>query len=187
MGCVPVISLLPVQSPEAEQVVAFVEDQLRTVDPLKLTTSGEARNDRVGMGREAEFTATFTESTDTASLVVQLKVKIASSVSGPIVSLPTIDLIPSQLPEAVHSSALFEDQLRVILESESTVYASLVKLIIGVLTVVAEVDGASPSLPPQPLRVNTKNKYDNRILIVKFDISYVPKKNKMYRKTCFQR
>jgi hypothetical protein len=46
----PEIALLPDHAPEAEQEVAFVEDQVSIEDPLLVTDAGLAARDTVGDG-----------------------------------------------------------------------------------------------------------------------------------------
>lgn len=58
----PEIALLPDHAPEAEQELAFVEDQARVEDPPLATEAGLAASDTIGKGGRGASSAQFVDS-----------------------------------------------------------------------------------------------------------------------------
>jgi hypothetical protein len=97
----PETDLLPVQPPEAMQLVAFWLDQVSVLEPLALTLVGLAASMIVG----AATTETVTERDALPPVPVQPSEYVEVAATGPTVSLPVVDLLPLQAPEAVHDVA----------------------------------------------------------------------------------
>ena len=70
-----------------------------------------AENDTVGAGAA---TATLTDRLALPPMPLQVRVNVLSDVSDETVCDPLMDLLPDQLPEAVHVLALLLDQFSVV-------------------------------------------------------------------------
>src|SRR5262245_55066400 len=74
---------------------------------------------------------TFTVADSDPPTPSQVSVKLASSVSGPTVSVPLRALEPDQSPEAVHSVALLLVQLSALVSPSATEAGSAVSVTCG--------------------------------------------------------
>lgn len=110
VDCEPDVDLEPDQDPEALQLVALVDVQLRVDEPPELMLVGLAVRDTVtGFG-----VVTFTDTVPVAAppLPVHVRLYVALADSAPVDCEPDVDLVPDQSPEAVQVVALVEDQLK---------------------------------------------------------------------------
>lgn len=111
MLSLPVIARVPLQPPDAVQLVAFAADHEIVAAPPLVTDTGFADNDSVGAGEAVTLTTTFLVTVP--PLPVQASVNVLLAVSAPVETLvPEVGLPPDQAPEAVHELALVADQLR---------------------------------------------------------------------------
>jgi hypothetical protein len=109
--CVPVVAFAPDHAPEAVQVLAFVDDQLKVASSPALTEAGFALRETVGAGGGSPpSTSTVTERLVVPPGPVQDRIKTLVVVSGPTVSLPMFSFSPNQAPEAWQEVALRTDQ-----------------------------------------------------------------------------
>jgi len=117
MVSVPDVPLLPDQAPDAEQLVALVDDQVNVVEPPDCTEVGFALSVTLGAGAM--------ETVRLPLLVppgpVQVKVKVLVLLMGPTDCDPLAPLLPDQAPDAVQLSALVADQFKVVLLPAATV------------------------------------------------------------------
>lgn len=142
MVSVPVSSRAPLQDPEAEQLVAFVTDQVSVVAAPRRTAAGLALKVMTGWGA-VDVIATCALRSPPAPL--QVRTKVADAV-GVTVSWPEVDLEPVQPLLAVHEVAFEEDQLRIIADPSGTEVRSADKETVG-----AGLGGVEfPSPPPPP-------------------------------------
>jgi len=106
----PEVALLPVQAPEAVQVLAFVEDQVSVEDPPLATEVGFAASDTVGTAG-----ATVTDA-DALAVVppdpLQVRMKVLEAERAPVDLLPAVAFAPDHAPMAAQKAALLEDQVR---------------------------------------------------------------------------
>jgi hypothetical protein len=163
----PEIDFVPDHPPEAEQDVAFVEDQLSVDVPLVVTVDGLAESETV-TGSGTEDTVMVSELFLLPPAPVQASVYVVLAVSGPTPWEPEIDFVPDHPPEAEQDVAFVEDQLRVDVPLVVTVDGLAESETVGAPGVGAGVgvgvtDDAAPVLvltspapPPQPA-VNAEN------------------------------
>ena len=98
------MALLPLQPPEALQLVASVELHVNVDDPPLLTLVGLAVRVTVGAG----MTVTVTASLALPPAPVQVNAKLVVAVNAAVVCVPLVALVPLQPPEAVQPVALVE-------------------------------------------------------------------------------
>jgi hypothetical protein len=131
MDWLPEVALLPLQEPDAVHEVAELDVQATVVDPPLLTDVGDAERVTVGAG---VFEATLT---DAARLLVpplplsHVSVKVADAASGPTDSLPDVDLLPLQPPEAVQVDAFVVLHVSVVVPCAFTVVGLALSVIEG--------------------------------------------------------
>ncbi|OHB04227.1 MAG: hypothetical protein A2920_00755 [Candidatus Zambryskibacteria bacterium RIFCSPLOWO2_01_FULL_43_17] len=135
--------MLPVHPPEALQLVAFVDDQLRVEAPPDATLVGEA--DRVTVGGGFEVTVTVAEAFALPPGPVHVKVNVVLLVSAPVDWLPpeTGDFDPVQFPfageaEALQLVVLVDVHVRVEAPPEATLVGEADRVTAG----PAHVEGA---------------------------------------------
>ena len=102
----------PDQPPEAVQLVALLEVQLKVVEPPNGRLDGLA--DRFAVGGSGEATITLTESFASPPIPLQDKLKVLFEVRALIVCDPDNAFSPTQSPEAVQAVALLLLQLSVV-------------------------------------------------------------------------
>jgi hypothetical protein len=103
--CEPLVDLLPLQPPDAAHEVALVELHVNTDALPLLTEFGFAVSVTVAAGK----TATVAVATLLAPPApVQANECVVVVVSGAVFSVPLVDLLPLQPPDAVHEVALIE-------------------------------------------------------------------------------
>jgi hypothetical protein len=100
----------PVQSPEATQLVAAVDDQVRVELPPLVTRLGLAASVTVG---GLELTDTVAEFVAVPPGPVQARMNCVAALSATVAWLPLVGSGPVQPPEAVHAVALAADQVSV--------------------------------------------------------------------------
>ena len=106
----PEVAFAPLQAPDAVQLVASVEDQVRVDDCPETTLVGLALKDKVGAGG---VTVTVTDCVIVPPAPLQPRVKLLVLASAPVDWLPEVALAPLQAPDAVQPVALLEDQVKV--------------------------------------------------------------------------
>jgi hypothetical protein len=99
----PLVALLPDQPPEAVQLVAFVELQVRVAEAPLATLEGDAV--MVTSGAGCWPTDTVTDSARVPPSPVQVSVKTVLLVIGPVEAVPLVALVPDHPPEAVQDFA----------------------------------------------------------------------------------
>jgi hypothetical protein len=114
--------LLPLQSPDAVQLVASELDQLKVVDPPEDTLVGDAV--KLTTGTAAAFTVTVTESLIVPPGPVQERTKLLSPVNEETPSDPDRPFVPLQSPEEVQLSEFELDQFNVVPPLYSTLVES---------------------------------------------------------------
>jgi hypothetical protein len=107
----PLSGLLPVQSPAALQVVAFVVDQLISVRLPLVIVLGVAVTVTVGAATGGLDTATVASLVALPPGPVQVSAKTSLEVSQPVFLAPLSGLLPVQSPAAVQAVAFVADQL----------------------------------------------------------------------------
>ena len=108
---VPLVDFVPLQPPEAVQLVEFVELQLSTeVWPLAIDV-GFADSDAVGAGGGP--TVTVTDCCAVPPAPEQDRVKVFVAVSAPVETEPLVACTPLQPPEAVQLVAFVELQVSI--------------------------------------------------------------------------
>lgn len=148
---VPLVANGPVQAPEAEQLVALVEDQVRVAAPPGATLLGVAVSATVGAGGGVTVTVT-----DCAALPpgpLQESVNSVLAVSAPVEAEPNVARAPLQPPLAVQVSASVEDHESVDEVLYGTVLGEADRVTLGdggglTLTVTVWL-----ALPPAPVQV----------------------------------
>lgn len=111
---VPVLALLlvafvPVQPPDAVQLVALVDDQVRVDEAPVARLVGFAASVTVGAGT----TVTVADWLAVPPVPVQASVYVVVLATAPVLALPVVAFVPVQPPVAVQVVALVDDQVRV--------------------------------------------------------------------------
>lgn len=114
----PLRALVPVQPPDAVQLVALVDDQLSVVEPPLAIVDGAAVS--VTEGAAGCVTVTFTDCVADPPAPVQVSANAELAVRAPVDAVPDVALLPLQLPEAVQDVALVDDQVSVAAEPDTT-------------------------------------------------------------------
>jgi hypothetical protein len=137
--------LLPVQPPEAVQLVALVEFQLSVELPPLATLVGFAANASVGAGVVAcTFTVTLRVTDPPAP--EQLSENVAVALSAPVLSLPLVGRLPDHAPEAMQLVAAVLDQSRELLAPAPTFVGFAARASVGAGT--GSGSGSSLTLSP---------------------------------------
>ncbi len=100
---------------------------------------GFAVREIVGAGGGGGPTATVTDCPALPPAPLQTRVKVLVEVKGGVTSLPAVDLVPDQAPEAAHVVAFCDDQLSVAISPAVTDVGLALKNVI--------VGGAGGSVP----------------------------------------
>ena len=127
----PDVALVPDQAPEAVQLLALVEDQVRVLDPPLATLAGLAPRVTVGAGVAAVI-ATVTVFVAVRRRLLQLRVKLLELVSAPVVYDPEVPFDPDQAPLARHVSAHVDPQLSVLWEPDGILDGLALSVTVGV-------------------------------------------------------
>lgn len=149
MDCEPLTALLPDQSPDAEQVVAFAADQVRIELLPLLIVLGAAL--RLTMSTGA-VTVTVADCDALPPSPVQVRSYSVVLVSAPVDHVPLVATAPLQPPEAVHAVASVEFHVNSELAPVVTVEGAAVNVTVGagaVTTTWADCEAA----PPDPVQV----------------------------------
>jgi hypothetical protein len=130
------------------QLVAFSEDHVSVALPPVAIVMGD--DVRLALTSPTAATCTLTCITPPPPGPEQLRVKLLSWLKGPINSLPPVDRLPLQAPEASQESALLDDQLSV---TESPALTTLAETVRFTVAAGGELSGVSglDELPPLPL------------------------------------
>lgn len=154
----PEVDFVPLQPPDAEQDVAFVDDQ-RSVLLLPLVTDvGEADSETVGAGVGA-VTETVRLACAEPPAPVHVSVYDAEAVNAPVPWLPDVAFVPLQLPDAEHEVALVEDHVSVLLPPLLTVLGDADSETVGACAGVefrTDTEVLAWAVPPVPVQLSVK-------------------------------
>ena len=146
----PLIACEPLHPPEAVQLVALVEVQVR-VEALPLATlEGLALSDTVGAGGAETVTVADCDADPPAP--VQVRVNLVVVVSAGVVCEPAVASEPLQPPEAVQAVALVDDHVNTEVAPFAIVVGFAVSVTAGAGVVTVTVADCA-ALPPLPLQV----------------------------------
>jgi hypothetical protein len=146
----PLIAWAPLHPPDAVQLVALVEVQVR-VDALPLLTlEGLALNDTVGAGGAETVTVADCDAEPPAPGHVSVNFVVA--VRAGVVCEPAVASAPLQPPEAEQAVALVADQVSAEVAPLLTV-AGLAARVTAGAGVVTDTIADCAALPPLPLQV----------------------------------
>jgi hypothetical protein len=144
--CVPDVALVPVQLPDAVQLVAFVELQVNVDDPPDVMLAGDA--DSVTVGTGAIDTVAVCDAEPPAPEHVSVKLPLADS--APELCVPDVAFVPVQLPDAVQLVAFVELHVSVEEPCAATVLGAAVNVTVGACAIVTVADcDAEPPVPEQ--------------------------------------
>jgi len=152
VASLPLVALVPDQSPLATQEVALVEVQLRVEDPPWVTALGAAVRVRVGAGVGVDtVTVVLFEADPPAPLHVNVNVVVCANAAVPCE--PDVALVPLQPPDAVQADALVVDHVKVDVPPWATCAGLAASETVGAggvaLTVTAAVWDVDPPAPVQ--------------------------------------
>jgi hypothetical protein len=139
--CEPVVASVPVQLPDAVQLVAFVELHVSVEEPPEAILVGDA--DSVTVGTGAIDTVAVCEAEPPAP--AHVSVKLLSADSAPELCEPDVPSEPVQLPDAVQVVAFVELHVSVEEPPEAILVGDADSVTVG----TAEI-GAPPLLPLPP-------------------------------------
>jgi hypothetical protein len=106
----PDVALLPVQPPDAVQLVALVDDHVSLEVPPAATDVGDA--DSVAVGAVPTVpTVTVRGAVFHPPAPVQVSLNVVLAVNAPVVELPEVALVPVQPPDAIQLVALVDDHV----------------------------------------------------------------------------
>jgi hypothetical protein len=146
----PWIALEPDQPPEALQVVALVDDQVRVALPPLVMALGPTLKVTVGAG---DLMVTVADCTALPPGPEQVSVYVAFADKTPVDCEPLAGLLPDQPPEAVHAVAFAAFQFSVALVPLEMVLGDTPMLTVGAACFTDTVADCV-ALPPGPLQVN---------------------------------
>ncbi len=165
VDCVPLVTLVPLQPPEAVHEVAFVEFQVSVEEPPLATVVGFAVSVTVGAG----ITTTVAPATLLVPPVpLHVKVYDVLAASAPVLSVPLVALLPLQPSEAVQDAAFVELQVNVEAPPLAMEVGLAVSMTVGAGTTMT-VALATLLVPPVPVHVK---EYD--VLAVRAPVLSVP-------------
>jgi hypothetical protein len=148
--CVPPLTFAPVQPPEAVQDVALVELHVNVDAPPLATDVGFATSETVGAGTTETVAVTILLE---PPMPVQINEYDAAAVTGPVLWLPLVALVPPHPPEAVHEVALVEFHVSVEAPPLATELGFADSAAVAAAT-TATFAVATLLVPPRPLHVN---------------------------------
>ena len=141
---------MPLQAPDAVQLVAFVELQVSVDEPPLATLVGFAVSETDGAG--PAVTDTVTRRVAVPPVPVQASVNRASAVSAPVLCVPLSALVPLHAPEAVQLVAFVELHVSVAAVPVVTLVGVALSITVGAGTTVT--CAALVVLPPAPVQVS---------------------------------
>ncbi len=146
----PDVALIPVQDPEALQLVAFVVLHANWDALPDVTLVGDALNVTVGA---TVVTVTLAVCDTLPPLPAQASVKLELAVSAPVLWVPEVPFAPPQAPDAVQLVALVVVQDKLDAFPDCTLVGNAVSVNVGsvAFTVTAAV---CDSDPPTPVHVS---------------------------------
>lgn len=148
--CDPAVGSLPAQPPEAVQVVAFVDVQVKVEVPPLATVLGLAVIDTVGAGA---VTVIVADCAAEPPAPVHVSVNLVVAVRAAVACEPAVGSLPVQPPEAVQAVALVDDQVKAEVAPLFTVVGFAVKVTAGA-GVVTDTVADWAALPPLPVQVS---------------------------------
>jgi hypothetical protein len=151
----PFTVLLPVQPPEAVQLVALLVLQVSVAGLPTTTLAGLAASVRVGAGDVLTTTVTVWLVVPPAPL--QLSVKLDVAVSAPVAAVPASGLSPLQLPEALQLVALVELQASAEDWPLATAVGLAFSAIVGAAATLTLTETVRLVLPPGPEQDRVKS------------------------------
>jgi hypothetical protein len=146
----PFSALAPDQAPEAEQDVAFAEDQLRVALPPLAIALGPTLRLTVGVG---DLTETVVDCAALPPGPLQVKMYVVLTFKAPVDSVPRAVLVPNQPPEAVHEVALVDAQVIVVLLPWEIVLGLALIWTVGAAEATDTVADCV-AVPPTPVQVS---------------------------------
>jgi hypothetical protein len=150
VDCEPLVATGPLQAPDAVQVVALVEDQVKLEVPPWLTLLGLAAIKTVGCGVDTVIVA---DCAAEPPAPVQVSVNFVVAVRAGEVWLPAVACAPLQPPEAVQEVAFVDDHVNADVAPLCTVVGFALKVTDGA-AVVTDTFADCTALPPVPLQVS---------------------------------
>jgi len=150
VDCEPLVAGVPDQPPDAVQVAALVETQVKVDVPPVVTLVGLALNEMLGGGAETD---TVTDCDAEPPAPVQVNVYFVAVVRAEVLCEPLVASLPLQPPEAVHKVALVETQVNVDAAPLLTVLGLAASVTAGASVVTVTVADCA-ALPPLPLQVS---------------------------------
>jgi len=150
VDCEPLSALVPDQSPEAVQAVAFCVDQVSVEAAPAATVLGEALS--VTSGGKAE-TVTVADCAAEPPSPLQASSYSVVLLSAPVDQLPLVATGPLQPPEAVHAVAFSALQVKVDMPPLATAAGEAVSVTVGA-GVVTTTSADCEEDPPTPEQVS---------------------------------
>jgi hypothetical protein len=166
VDCVPLVAFVPSHAPEAAQLLASVDDQVRVELAPFAIVCGVAPIVTVGCGA----TVMVADCETLPPLPVQVSENVLVPVNGPVDCEPLIALAPDHAPEAVQLVALVDDQESAELAPLATIcgFAPIVTVGGGGGGATVTVADCS-TLPPAPVQVS-----ENVLVLVNAPVDCVP-------------
>lgn len=149
IASVPLMPRVPVQPPEATQLVASVDDQVSVVPPPLVTLLGVAVSVTVGAGE----TVTLAVAAPLPPAPEHVSVNADDIVSAVISSLPEVGREPDQLPEAVQAVASVVDHIRVVVPLLATALGVALRVTVGLGKIATLAVAAAMPLAPVQVSV----------------------------------
>jgi hypothetical protein len=151
----PAVVFVPDQSPEATQVVAFVDVQVSVDEPFQATEVGFAVRVTVGTGIGSAPTETVAVATADPPRPVHVIVYVVLEVRLDFSSVPERDLLPDHPPVAVQDVAFVDVQARVDDPFQATDVGFAVRVTVGagIGSAPTETVAFAEAVPPGPVQV----------------------------------
>ena len=146
MLCVPEVAFVPVQLPDAVQLVAFVELQVSVEEPPDAMLIGDAVSVTVGACAIVTVAVCDVE----PPVPEQLSVYVPLADSAPVLCVPDVAWVPVQLPDAVQLVAFVELHVNVDESPDAMLVGDAVSVTVGACAIVTvAVCEAEPPVPEQ--------------------------------------
>lgn len=151
---VPLVDLVPVQAPDALQLVALAVLQVSVDEPPLVTVVGDAPS--VTVGADGGVTVTVTDWLAEPTLPVQVSVNVVVAVRAPVDAEPDVPRLPLQPPDAVQLVALVDDQLSVDEPPCATAGGAALSMTVGRVPPIGDTVTVTDcaALPPAPAHVS---------------------------------
>lgn len=144
--CEPDVAFVPVQLPDAVQLVAFVAFHVNVDEPPDAMLPGDAVSVSVGIG--AMLTVAVCDAEPPAPVQVNMKFVFADN--APVLCVPEVVCVPVQPPDAEQLVALVELHVSIDEPPEAMLVGAALSITVGIGAAPTETVAVFVAVPPAP-------------------------------------